>query len=321
MARIARRTLLAAVLVFVGVFLFRNADEIANYEYSINWLSVLGAFLMATAAYLLNISTWARIANHCGAHASWQRHALVWSTSRLARYLPGKVATIYLRIEGYAGARARASISLYLEITSSLIAACGFILLCWLSGIVSLSGLHVALMAVALTGLGLLSSRHVLGFLADLLPPLQKLIPREALPRYRWWVGTVLLQVLVMLLHGLSLYFVVTAAADLPPERILELTVYYYFAGLAGMLALFAPAGIGVREAVLVGLLQTMATLPVAVVAVALARVVTVVAECALSATFHLLELFTSTVPSVGQRSDLLGNKADKKDYDRSAEQ
>lgn len=289
-ATYAKRALLGAVFLFIALYLVRNATQLADYDYSISAPHVAGGFLVAVLAYLLGIAAWVRTANQCGAHASWRRHALVWATSRLARYLPGKVAAIYLRIDGYAGQRARAGVSLYIEVTSSLIAACGFILSCWLVGVVSLSLLHVGLMAAALCILLALTARQALVKLSGFSAAFRGLVPPEVFPGYWWWAVTVLLQVGIMLLQGLSLFLVVAAVADPGRDVLLELTVYYYFAGLAGMLALFAPAGIGVREAVLAGFLQTLVPVPAAIAAVALARIVTVVAECALGASFQILE-------------------------------
>lgn len=317
--RMAKRLLMVAVVLFIAAYLVRNAGQIARYEYSIEWEYVLCALAFATLAYLLNISTWARIANTCGAEATWRRHAIVWSTSRLARYIPGKIATLYLRIDGYSEARAQAGVSLYIEVTSSLIAVCGFILTSWLAGTASLNRFHVLLVALALTGLGALSSRHTLRKLTGMSPTFRSILPPEVFPGYRWWAITVLLQVMIILLHGMSLYFAVLSVADLRFGALIELTVYYYFAGLAGMVALFAPAGIGVREAVLVGFIQTMMPLPAAIASVALARVVTVVAECAISATFHIVERPASRLTTIRQGRDLLRDQADQEDDHRRA--
>lgn len=286
---IAKTALLATALLCVGIYLARNAEQLANYPYSLSAGRILDALAMALLAYLLGITIWARIANTCGVHADWRRHARVWSVSRLGRYVPGKLAAVYLRMDGYAENRARAGVSLYIEITSSLFAACGFILVCWLADLAPLDGLHAALMTAALLMLAALSSPHILRWLANRTIVLRSIIPPDVFPGYRWWAITITLQVAIMLLQGTSLYFAILAVSDAQSIALLELTVYYYFAGLAGMLALFAPAGIGVREAVLVAFLQTIVPLPAAVAGVALARIITVAAECLLAATFRLL--------------------------------
>src|SRR3546814_15462248 len=72
------------------------------------------------------------------------------------------------------------------------------------------------------------------------------------------------LQAVVMALHGVSLLFAILAFTMVDPWLVADVTVFYYFAGLIGMLPLFAPAALGVRAPVLVGLPDALSPLPVA---------------------------------------------------------
>lgn len=288
-AKLAKGAFWLIAAAFAAVYLLRNADQLTAYDYDFSLGYVSIGFGLALLAYLLSIKIWVRIANQCGVCDTWLQHALVWSTSRLARYVPGKVAAIYLRIEGYKGRRVKASVSLYIEITSSLIAACTFILFCWAAGLAPLNPLHTALLAAGLIIVVTLSSRSFLTRLGQAVATFRNISPPGSLPSFRWWAITVLLQTTAMLLHGASLYFAVLSSIKIHPGVVLELTVYYYFAGLAGMLAIFAPAGIGVREAVLAGFMQTLVPLPVAIASVALVRIITVLAECTIWGSLHLM--------------------------------
>lgn len=285
-----KAVLWVAVIAFIAAYLARNASEILSYGYEYDWIHVPASLGFVLMAYLLNIAIWISIASHYGTRASWIAHARIWSTSRLGRYLPGKVAAIYLRIDGYeAGQRGKAGVSLYMETVASLIAVCGFILTFSALGFVDLDPLHLALTAGSLAALLLLSSGTFLRNILGRFRPLAGLVPPESRADRRLLAKVVGLQAVVMSLHGISLMFAILVFIPLDPGRVIEVTVFYYFAGLIGMLALFAPAGIGVREAVLVGLLQTLVPLPAAVASVALIRVLTLVAELAISGIFLLL--------------------------------
>lgn len=279
-----------AVIAFIAFYLFKNGREILSYGYAFDWAWIPASLGFVLLAYLLNIAIWIGIASHYGAHASWLSHARVWSTSRLGRYVPGKIATIYLRIDGYeAGQRGKAGVSLYIETAASLIAVCAFILVFSMLGLVALSVIHLALIAAALGILLLLSSAPFLRRLFGRFKSLEGLSPPNTRADGVLLAKVVGLQAVVMTLHGTSLLLAILAFTDIDPRSVVEVTVFYYFAGLVGMLALFAPAGLGVREAVLVGLLQTLIPLPVAVVSVALIRLLTVVAELIISGVFILL--------------------------------
>ncbi|HVL10647.1 MAG TPA: lysylphosphatidylglycerol synthase domain-containing protein [Burkholderiaceae bacterium] len=279
-----------AVIAFIAGYLVRNGREILSYGYQFDWPFIPMSLAFVLLAYLLNIAIWIGIASHYGAHASWLSHARIWSVSRLGRYVPGKVATIYLRVDGYeSGHRGKAGVALYIETASSLISVCAFILVFSALGFVELQPLHIALIAVALGGLLLLSSGPFLRKFFGHFKSLQSLSPPRTRADGMLLAKAVGLQTIVMTLHGVSLFLAILAFTAISPVLVIEITVFYYFAGLMGMLALFAPAGIGVREAVLVGLLQTLIPLPIAVVAVALTRLLTVVAELALSGIFVLL--------------------------------
>ncbi len=279
------------MLAFIAVYLARNAGRILAYDYALDWAYAALALGLVVLAYLCNIGIWVGIASHYGASASWLVHARIWSTSRLGRYIPGKIATVYLRLEGYKSSqRTNAGMSLYIETASSLIAVCLFILAAALLGVVAIEPLHLVLIAIALGMLLVLTSSRFLRPVVARIPLLQRLSsPPATRPDAVLLAKAVALQAVVMTLHGASLLFAIRVFAWLDPWTLPELTVFYYFAGLLGMLALFAPAGIGVREAALTGMLQVLVPLPVAVLSVALVRLLTVCAELGLSGVFILL--------------------------------
>ena len=289
-AGILKRIAWIAIGVVIAWYVWRNVSQLRGYGHGFEFRFMASSLVFAILAYLLNIQVWARIADHCGAHARWIDHARAWSISRLGRYVPGKIATIYLRLERYPDThKVSAGVSLYVELMSSLIAICMFTLVFSTRGALPVDLTWIALFGAGLAALAMLSSRRFLGFASGRLPMLKNLRPPGKSGGAKLWMTIIPLQMGVMVLHGTSLYFAIRSVSTVPATAIVEITVYYYFAGLAGMLALFAPAGIGVREAVLAGLLRTLVQLPAAVVAVALVRLVTVVAELSISALFYRL--------------------------------
>lgn len=286
----------AAVVALIALFLWKNASEILSYPYDIAWPYIATSFAVVLLAYLVNVCSWVMIASHYGARATWVGHARAWSVSRLGRYVPGKVTTLYLRIEGYEQQqRGKAGVSLYIEILSSLIAICSMVLASWFLGLLALEPYHAILLGLALGAMLVVSSAGFLRTAFSKFTFLGRLAPPRTRPDGMLLAKAVMLQTVVMMLHGLSLVLAIRAFAEIGLSALAEVTVAYYFAGLAGMLALFAPAGLGVREAVLVGLLQSLVPLPVAVAAVALIRVLSASGELFLAGAFVSLHRADAT--------------------------
>lgn len=75
-------------------------------------------------------------------------------------------------------------------------------------------------------------------------------------------------------LSGLSFYFTIRLIYPLPIENFLHTTGIITFAGAIGMLAIFAPSGIGVKESVIVLLLKDLLPMSVAIMTSVLSRAI-----------------------------------------------
>ncbi len=85
-------------------------------------------------------------------------------------------------------------------------------------------------------------------------------------------------------LSGLAFYFALRSVApDTHPPLLLAVATYN-IAGIAGMLALAVPSGLGVREGVAVALIGAVVSPPVALSAAVLARLLALAADLALAA-------------------------------------
>ena len=87
-----------------------------------------------------------------------------------------------------------------------------------------------------------------------------------------------------MACNGLAFALLLSAFVDLDAREFITAGAAFNIAGAAGVAAVPVPSGIGVREAVLVGLLQTFVPLEVAAAAAALARFGSIPIDLALGA-------------------------------------
>jgi hypothetical protein len=111
----------------------------------------------------------------------------------------------------------------------------------------------------------------------------------ERLPGYGRMLALTGLYVIPGLLQGLGLYVLLLSLGPVPPGSYLAVTGAYYAAGLAGMLAVFAPGGLGVREGILMLVLPLIVPMESAIMAALLLRLVMLGSELALAGAWSLI--------------------------------
>jgi uncharacterized membrane protein YbhN (UPF0104 family) len=134
--------------------------------------------------------------------------------------------------------------------------------------------LVVAAAILAAAGGCVLLSPPVLRWLLRIASRLtKKTAPALKVLSYRDLLDGALVAVMSLVLSAASFAALLNGFADLAPRELLAAGAAYTLASVAGMLVLPVPSGFGVREGILIGLLQTIVPVPVAIAAAALARV------------------------------------------------
>lgn len=227
-----------------------------------DWILVLllsGAY--AVASVLLALS-WRLILLHTGSQASWSWAIVTYGVSQLAKYLPGNVLH-------FAGRQALAM--------SSGLPGKGVL---WSTAYelmsLSLAGLSISL--IFLTRLGWTEVQAIstaVGFVVVVSLCLERL-------KFRHLMAAYLLHVVFLLVSG-SIFAIVVHTLGLEGERIGQLMYWlcaaHVAAWLVGLLVPGAPAGLGVREATLLVLLDGLLPAGLLLVAVAVARLVNLMGD------------------------------------------
>jgi hypothetical protein len=107
-------------------------------------------------------------------------------------------------------------------------------------------------------------------------------LPDGALPSVRAIATAALLTATNQILNGAAMLIVLTTVTDAGPRDLLLATGALSLAGVAGILVVLAPAGLGVREGALSGLLATRFAVDAAALASVVVRAVMIVSDLAL---------------------------------------
>jgi uncharacterized membrane protein YbhN (UPF0104 family) len=259
--RVLAQLLLVAALVFVALKVrsiwHGGHVELAN----VDWVALAGSFVLAAIGTAAGALIWLVILDGLGVKPRL-RWAGLFFQSQLGKYIPGAVWQ-------YAGraAVARANgipvrpvgISLPIEFAAAAIAAgsmAAFLLGWW-----------GALLLAAVAVLLLLARRPTRSRLPALVT-----------------IRATLLYLLVWLLLGASFWLCARGLVTVPAGDLALYIGTFAVAWLAGLLAIYAPGGLGVREAVLVALLHGRIGAADALVVAAASRLMLILADVLLAA-------------------------------------
>jgi uncharacterized membrane protein YbhN (UPF0104 family) len=288
------RWLTVAVLTVVAGFFVATLAARWNDVISLKWRLEPGLFLLATALLALSYGLVAWLWGVALGRAAGTRTAAgarIWFLSNLARYVPGNVwsyvgAVELARREGVARRTTLAVMALTQVLSVGVALLAGLPVLVAERARLGRPALLGAVVVAAGAALAVVFRRRLLGLARRRLPGFD---PAELAPS----AGTV-----ALLVAGYAAYWVVTGlafaalVASLYPLATADVPVVvaaYAAAYAAGFLALLTPAGLGVREGVLVvALAPVLPAGPALVVALA-SRVWMMLVELAGAGVAHLV--------------------------------
>jgi glycosyltransferase 2 family protein len=258
--RVLAQLLLLVAIVFV-VLRVRSLWHGGNIELAnVEWGALAGSFALAVAGMAASGLIWLVILDALGTRPEL-RWAGLFFKAQLAKYIPGSIWQYAGRA---AGARAYGipvrpvGISLPIEFAATAVAAgstAGFLLGWW--GALILAAVVVALIT------GLVVARKRPATLAT--------------------IRATLLYVPVWLAVGASFWLCARGLLTVPAHDAAFYTAAFAVAWLAGLVAVYAPGGLGVREAVLVALLSSRTGAADALVLAAASRLMLVLADVVLA--------------------------------------
>ncbi len=238
-----------------------------------NWWFLLASFIMFRFASVASVLRWRATLKASGGILSVTQAFVIITLAMLGRYVPGKVMTIAGQL--YFCARERVNVAsaaiaaMYDQVLNVIGAA--IIVSLWMG--ISNLGLpysfrwaSLCVVALGTTGLHPRIVAVVTAFVCRILrrKTVQKVLSYGTMLR----LETAYL--LVWLLFGISFYLFVIAFYDLPLSRVIDCAGILAVSTILGVIVVFAPAGLGVREGAITALLSLYMPIPIAA-AIALA--------------------------------------------------
>jgi len=293
---VARWGVALVILAFVGRNIASNWTELRSQPvaWSVDPLPLLGSLLLVWLMYANLIEAWRAVLGGWGERLNRMEAARIWIVSSLGKYVPGKVWAI----AGMALMSREAGVAAWAATASAVIlqalAVGTGVLAAFAGGVRPLEAARPGLAAAFRIGaLVVAASMALVAY-----PPVMRRIlvaaglpESTATPTAGVVVRATLANLIAWLGYGLAFWLLARAIvpqAALPPGLAIAAFAASY---VAGLVALFAPGGLIVREGVLVALLQGTTGIGVAALLAVASRIALTVTEIGAAIPFLLIRV------------------------------
>lgn len=253
--KILKYGFLVLVVIFLARYFYKNSESYRSLDVSINWAVFAGAvgFYFLYKITLASLWHYMTKLNQCG--IGYFRAITAYLYSILGKYIPGKVFMLLARIPAYeeAGAPIRkVTICFFLENICTLLGAAFLFLVSLLffpnDILADYTWATVGLVVVFFICI----NPKIINFFLKIM---EKLIHKKDMQipmTYKQMLKVVLLFIGNWLIVGIGFYMLAYSIYPIPLSEMLYTAGIFGLSCIIGILAIFAPSGLGVREGILV---------------------------------------------------------------------
>lgn len=297
--RYLRLLLTVAIVAIVGYFfartLARNWDQLNEVDFSFSFWGVSSVLVFAAAVPVSGV-LWGRMVGELGTfRPSAQEAVRVHCLSWLLKYVPGQVGSVVNKL-AWAAERGVSK----LLVTITFVYENAFLLISSIlppavillgAGALDLGDNYILLAIGSLIPLLLVTNGPIFRLGTNILAKrtVKRTVPDEYFLRWAPAMKYQLLYLIPRAINGAGFILVTVSLLDVPTEYWLPLACAYIIAGGVGLLALFVPSGIGVREAVIVLLAAPFLPAEQAIVLALAARLYATLGDVVVAAIYGIL--------------------------------
>ena len=273
---IASFLLVVAIFFFLGRTLYKSYNEIAGLEFSINWPLAVFSIIFPIIFFLLMGYAWKICLSIFGSKISSWRGIYYWCKSQPGKYLPGTIWYALGRVHFLSKdnvSKQDAFASMILEMIFLADASLILALLLLNSQITKIISLYLV---IGMLFLGLISVHpKLINFIMAKFRKLDVRFKKD----YHYILAILAFYLFIFFIPSLGFYML---ASSIYPR----MDFYYVLGSFAlsyffGLIVVFSPGGLGVREGLLSLMLSSIMPLPLAIIIAFAARIWWTLAELA----------------------------------------
>jgi glycosyltransferase 2 family protein len=280
-SKLVRAAFLIVVLALLGLALYDQAGTLWHQVQRLSWPIVLLAFVFGLLGLFFNLMVWRELLADLGSRISIPEAWRIYFIGGLSKYLPGSIWPMLAQAELGADRgipRSRSALSVVLSY--SVMTCLGLVV-----GAITLPFAHAGSVAqyfwiLLMIPVGAVAlSPPVLNRLLRLVLRVARQPPGQARVSYQGLARTMAWAMGAWVANGLMIYVLVRHLSGERQGTLLVSIAAYGLSWSIGFLAVFAPAGAGVREAVMVAVLHTQTTTAIALTVALVSRALSVVGD------------------------------------------
>lgn len=297
--RVLSYTIVVGVLYFLLKHLIKNWQEVGQFDFSFNYFYLIASVILLGTALLTMAFIWELILKRLEPDKKIAQRDIFFTyiLTEFGKYLPGKIWSIVGKIQlgaRYGLMKRNLLIASFLNSVILLIDTLlfgGLIIIFYLSQITLYA--YVAFILFILTCLILIQPKIFYPVLNWIFRKIGKAdIKFQKILNFKNILKIIAGCLIVTILYAVSFACLVASLTNITWVNLPAILSIFPLAASLGVLVLFAPSGLGVREGVTVGILQLFLPVSVAILIAMIARLWTTLTELlVLGITFILVKI------------------------------
>jgi uncharacterized membrane protein YbhN (UPF0104 family) len=296
--QIAKWIVVIAIFLFLGKMVWENWSQVKDASFTLRAVPFILSTLIFAFSYFIQIGAWYLITLKLKIALSPHDTLKIWFYSQLGKYLPGKIWLFLSRFHFYESkgqSKKVISIALYLEVITMIVAA-GLIFLAALILFKEMKSVYSGktfwwILLPFISAFVCLHPRILEKIINWILAQFKR-DPVSLSISYLDILFILFVCIVSWVIGGIGFYLFVDSVYPVAPSYILFLTGALAISSTLGLMAVFAPSGLGVREGALVYLLSYMMPGGVAVIISILTRIWITLIEIGLFGMVYLIGRF-----------------------------
>ena len=306
---IVKVVFLLAVFFFLGKYFYDNWDTIKNLDIKPDIGVFIGSMLLYFAYKVTLASLWHYITKLDNAGIKYGDAIRSYLYSILGKYIPGKVFMLAARVPAYEkeGVPIRkVAVCFLLENVCTLLGAAFLFLISLLFFPNDVLKDYMVAVILFIVLFFVCIHPKIMNFFLRLVGKIIKKNDMEIPFSYLQMLKIVVLFIGNWLIVGTGFYMLVTSIYEIPASQLLYVGGVYGLSAIIGILSIFAPSGIGVREGIMVLGLALIMPNEFAVIIGIVSRLWATVAELILVLGAFIAEKITNIRKKKGKKSEQL---------------
>ena len=253
--KLSKSIISIAIIFFIIKYVKSNIDALQNFKFQINYLYLSVSFFILSAFILNQSFLWYYLTFQNNCNINLPTSIITRIYSEFGKYVPGKIvgyAMLFFKYSNEGKSKMLVSFCMFFELLSTILAAT----LIFLFSIILTERhefqIYKILIITLLLAFFILIHPKILNYFIAIFLKILKQEEVKLNISYFQLLKIISLYVANFMIFGISFFLFINSIYDVSFSYFLFLTGTTAAAGLIGLFAIFVPAGLGVREGVMV---------------------------------------------------------------------